>query len=223
MTLRRNGSDNLIKQFGTRTQQPLLIYSKNMVLPLRIRLILGWWRDILSMSWDFHTYQSAGAIKIMIEQNNTDAIGLSNFRLDTTKSTTVLTPAPAIGECIYAYFLFDTKVGRGKGIVCLTAADNLGDIWKAYTLYTSLQDLKGHEELKGSRRPRGTEDGDRTTWLDKRQQTENMEGIEPTVVVIGSGHSGLNTAARLGMLDIPTLVIERNERVGDNWRKRYKS
>ena len=24
-------------------------------------------------------------------------------------------------------------------------------------------------------------------------------------------------------MDIPTLIIEKNERVGDNWRKRYKS
>ena len=52
---------------------------------------------------------------------------------------------------------------------------------------------------------------------------ENMEGVEPTVLVIGSGHSGLNIAARLGMLGITTLVIDKNERVGDNWRKRYKS
>lgn len=60
------------------------------------------------------------------------------------------------------------------------------------------------------------------TWLDKREMMQNMEGVEPTVLVVGSGHSGLNIAARLGMLDIPTVIIERNERVGDNWRKRYK-
>ena len=35
---------------------------------------------------------------------------------------------------------------------------------------------------------------------------ENMDGVDPTVLVIGSGHSGLNIAARLGMLDITGVI-----------------
>src|SRR6202044_684151 len=88
------------------------------------------------------------------------------------------------------------------------------------------QELKGHEERKGNTRPRGVnhgEQGDRKIWLVRRSQLQNMEGVEPTVLVIGSGQGGLNIAARLGMLDIPTLIIDKNERVGDNWRKRYKT
>lgn len=30
-------------------------------------------------------------------------------------------------------------------------------------------------------------------------------------------------AARLEALGVPALVVEANERVGDNWRKRYES
>lgn len=37
----------------------------------------------------------------------------------------------------------------------------------------------------------------------------------------GAGHSGLVAAARLKMIGIPTLIIDKHERVGDNWRKRY--
>jgi len=51
---------------------------------------------------------------------------------------------------------------------------------------------------------------------------QNMEGVELTVLVVGSGHIGLNIVAWLRMLDIPTVIIEQNKRVGDNWRKRYK-
>ena len=175
------------------------------------------------MSWDFHTYHSADTIKAMIERNNTDSVGLANFRLDPTKPVITMSPSPAVGECIFAYFLFETTLGKGKGIVNLTPADESGDQWKAFTFYTSLQELTGHEENICDKRPREEEQGDRQTWLDRRRKIENMDGIEPTVLVIGSGHSGLNIAARLGMLDITTLVVERNERVGDNWRKRYKS
>jgi len=185
-------------------------------------LISGWWRDVLALSWDFCTYHSAAAIQAMIQQQNSNERGLSNFRLDPSKTVIETTPAPAIGGCIIAYFLFETNVGRGKGIVNLTPTDESGEHWKAFTFYTSLQELKGYEERKGSTRPMGIDHGDRQTWLEKREKMQNMDGVEPTVLVVGSGHSGLNIAARLGMLDIPTLIIERNERVGDNWRKRYK-
>lgn len=30
-------------------------------------------------------------------------------------------------------------------------------------------------------------------------------------------------AYRLGLLEVPTVIIDKNERVGDNWRKRYAS
>jgi cation diffusion facilitator CzcD-associated flavoprotein CzcO len=50
-----------------------------------------------------------------------------------------------------------------------------------------------------------------------------MEGVEPTVLVIGTGQGGLNIAARLGQWNILTLIIDKNERVGDDWRKRYKT
>ncbi|KAG1717176.1 hypothetical protein EDB19DRAFT_1939462 [Suillus lakei] len=38
---------------------------------------------------------------------------------------------------------------------------------------------------------------------------------------VGGGQSGLMCAARLGRLGIRALVIEKNARVGDSWRKRY--
>ena len=162
----------------------------------------------------------------MIQRNNTTSIGLSNFRLDTEKSIVLGPPSPEFGDCISAFFLFETRVGRGRGLVRLTPADTSGHQWKAFTFYTSLQELKGHEERTGRTRPRGVDHGEQTVrqvWLEKRSQLQNMEGVEPAVLVIGGGHGGLNIAARLGMLDIPTLIIEKNERVGDNWRKRYKT
>ncbi len=39
--------------------------------------------------------------------------------------------------------------------------------------------------------------------------------------MIGAGQGGLTSAARLHQLKVPTLIIDRNERVGDNWRNRY--
>lgn len=38
---------------------------------------------------------------------------------------------------------------------------------------------------------------------------------------VGAGHSGLMTAARLGMMGIDTLIVDKQERSGDSWRTRY--
>lgn len=37
-----------------------------------------------------------------------------------------------------------------------------------------------------------------------------------------TGQAGLETAARLGACGISCLIVERNPRIGDNWRNRYK-
>lgn len=43
------------------------------------------------------------------------------------------------------------------------------------------------------------------------------------MVIVGAGQSGLMLAYRLQQLNVPTLIIDKNERIGDNWRKRYRS
>lgn len=41
------------------------------------------------------------------------------------------------------------------------------------------------------------------------------------MLVLGSGQSGLTIAARLKMLNVEALIVDTNERIGDNWRNRY--
>lgn len=36
------------------------------------------------------------------------------------------------------------------------------------------------------------------------------------------GQSGLNLGARLQSLGLSCLIVDKNERVGDNWRQRYR-
>jgi NAD(P)-binding Rossmann-like domain len=191
---------------------------------------IGWWRDVLAFSWDFHTYYSRPAIKDMIERADLDSIGLAKFRLDPMKEVTLQKLSPEFENCICAFFLFETSIGRGRGIFRLTPLEPKEDspeqLWRALTFYTSLQELKAHEESINTKRPFGVDHGDQTyrrTWLEEREKIREMDGMEPAVLVIGAGHSGLDIAARLGMLNVRTLVIDKNERVGDNWRKRYKT
>ena len=42
-------------------------------------------------------------------------------------------------------------------------------------------------------------------------------------MIVGGGQGGIALGARLRQLGVPTIIVERNERPGDCWRKRYKS
>jgi putative flavoprotein involved in K+ transport len=98
--------------------------------------------------------------------------------------------------------------------------------WKAWTVLTTVDELKGFEEPLGPRRDMGVSHGEqraRLSWLERRQQEREFTDSEPAVLVVGAGQGGLTVAARLGQLGLDTLVVERNPRVGDNWRNRYRS
>jgi putative flavoprotein involved in K+ transport len=41
------------------------------------------------------------------------------------------------------------------------------------------------------------------------------------VLVVGGGQAGLSIAARLKQLNVDTLIVDREARIGDNWRTRY--
>ena len=44
---------------------------------------------------------------------------------------------------------------------------------------------------------------------------------DPEVLIVGGGQSGLEIAARLKLLGVPSLIIEKQARIGDQWRHRY--
>lgn len=119
---------------------------------------------------------------------------------------------------------YETPEARGKGFLRLKESSPGAGDWKAFTFFTTLWEVKGHEEFAGARRPLGAEHGEHSSsenWLDKRIKQQKFEDEDPTVLVLGAGQNGLNIAARLGALGIKTLVVEKNARVGDSWRRRY--
>jgi len=44
---------------------------------------------------------------------------------------------------------------------------------------------------------------------------------DPAVLVVGAAQAGLCIAARLTLLGVDTLVVGREARIGDSWRRRY--
>ena len=177
----------------------------------------AWWRDLLALTWDLRTAHGHPALAERIS----DGPGVGEV------SFVPVGPAALVeaGQepWVQAMFELVTPGARGRGVVRLVERDG---VWKAWTLLTAMDALVDHEELIGTRRPLGGAQGtDRMarSWSEARRRQEEFEDGEPAVLVVGAGHGGLGLAARLGCLGVPTLVVDRNERIGDGWRNRYDS
>jgi putative flavoprotein involved in K+ transport len=172
----------------------------------------SYWRDLVSFTWNLKTAEGPQQIQAMLEATMPDARP-SNLAIQGEGSE-----ANGVTE---AWFTFETATGRGRGHLRLIDG-------KAWTLLTTLQELKGFEEKKREQRVKGVEHGvhkDRKTWLELRHEEERTLGFarQPYVVVIGGGQAGIILGARLKKLGVPAIVVEKNARPGDSWRNRYKS
>ncbi|KAH7888534.1 FAD/NAD(P)-binding domain-containing protein [Phlebopus sp. FC_14] len=171
------------------------------------------WRDMLALTWDFRTFDGPDAVKqFLVDQ--LQRFNPSSFVLR-TDLVELQQPYEDI-KWIQAFFAFDTTVGHASGIFRLVPLAN--GSWKAHVVYTNLEDLKGVRELIGPLRNYQPNHG---KWAASRAREREFLDEEPSVLIVGGGQSGLDVAARLKMLGLNALVVERNERIGDNWRKRY--
>ncbi|AEF40132.1 NAD(P)/FAD-dependent oxidoreductase [Hoyosella subflava] len=172
----------------------------------------SFWRDLVAFTWNIKTVEGREGVTDMLT-SQLDAASPSNFR-------TTDTPAEADGV-VSAWISFETATGRGIGHLRLKEEG-------AWTLLTAAQELKGYEEGKGQRRPKGVVHGankSRVTWAEQRAIEEKELGYtaQPYVLIIGGGQGGIALGARMRQLGVPAIVVDKHERPGDQWRKRYKS
>lgn len=193
----------------------------------RLFLSESCWRDQLALSWDYHTF--TGPQKI-VEFLKSAPNGSRIKAIEIDKSNSLRQPNISAMDYngkingIASFLTIQTDVGSGRGLVRLVKDSQDGEKWKAYTLFTAMHELKGHAETTKANRPHGVEHGGkpgRKNWAERRVATENFEGDnEPIVLIVGAGQGGLTSAARLSQLQVPTLIVDQNPRVGDNWRHR---
>ena len=179
----------------------------------------SYWRDVLALSWHIRTVNGADAIVRELKAHVGQAQP-SGFRTD-PRRTAPRRVTRAGTEAIEAIFRFETVEGRGSGVLRLTPD---GDMLKAWTLLTALDEIKGYEEQLGRSRPQGTaysRDFRGPNWLDVRKAAAEYVDRDPAVLVVGGGQAGLSTAACLTQLQVDTLIVDRGRRIGDNWRNRY--
>ncbi|HEY7074559.1 MAG TPA: NAD(P)/FAD-dependent oxidoreductase [Solirubrobacteraceae bacterium] len=172
----------------------------------------SYWRDIVAFTWNIKTVEGPDEIRDMLEHT------LAHAKPTGWRIAEPPTEAEGVTE---AWLRFETAAGRGQAVLRLKDG-------RAWTLLTTLEELKGHEQPAGPGRPKGVQHGadpDRETWLEAREREAAELGYEtqPYVVIVGGGQGGIALGARLRQLAVPTIIVERNARPGDSWRKRYKS
>jgi thioredoxin reductase len=182
----------------------------------------SYWRDVLALSWNLQTINGADAILRELKARAGSAAP-GKFRIDPERAAPRRVTRAGTNT-IETIFKFETAQGRGSGILRLIPDAGDSARLKAWTLLTALDELKGLEEQQGTSRPRGqsySRDFRGPNWLDLRKAAARYADRDPDVLVVGGGQAGLSIAARLKQLQIDTLIVDREARVGDNWRNRY--
>jgi putative flavoprotein involved in K+ transport len=173
-----------------------------------------YWRDLVTFTWNIKTVEGREQVRDMLQSQLSQARP-TNWKVAPGEDAS---EADGITE---AWITFETGAARGYGLIRLRH----GQIW---TLLTTMAELKGHEEKAGFTRPLGAKHGSNPgarTWKEEREEEAATLGytVQPYTVIIGGGQGGIALGARLRQLGVPTIIVEKNERPGDSWRKRYKS
>jgi len=182
----------------------------------------SYWRDVLALTWHLKSVSGSDAILRELAMH-AGRVRPTGFKIDRHR-TAPRNVTRAGTDAIEAIFSFETSEGRGSGVLRLTPNAHGGKEFKAWTLLTSLDEIKGHEERLGRLRPQSkaySRDFRGPNWLDLRKAAAEYADRDPSVLVVGGGQAGLSIAARLTQLDVDTLIADREARIGDNWRKRY--
>ncbi|CAH0051909.1 unnamed protein product [Clonostachys solani] len=169
----------------------------------------GVWRDKLSFTWDYRTF------------NFREAILKAATDLFTTKATKfqLLKPDPNVARPYPDFSQLQFVVSFETQDVVASAVINsvlTKDGWKIYTMHTAAEKLKKFPEVPVA-------DGHMTgpiSW--EKQRGIDVDAADPEILIIGGGQNGLALAARCKALGMNNLIVERSAEIGDVWKNRYE-
>ena len=176
------------------------------------------WRDLLALTWKIQTLSGKNNIinKVYESVLNVQAQG---FLVDKNRAQP-REVSRADKTVIEVILTFENKFGKCEGIVRLYNDVQDNGKLKAWSLLTALDELNT-KETKNKNLYEHNIKG--PNWLDLRNEDKLYKDRDPEVIIVGCGQAGLSIASRLKQQNIDTLIIDKHERVGDNWRKRYHS
>ncbi|KAF7362786.1 Flavin-binding monooxygenase [Mycena venus] len=219
-----------LKSFGEYLEAGDIAGTTSCFIPTKCYL-----RDILVFTWNNRTLIGHERIADYLKET-LKAASITQVKLDTrTNLSPKFGPVTHAASGVSSGFTFETAVGHGQGYLSLV--ENEAGEWKALYVFVTLADIRGHEE---SGAETGVYGGHTLAWHDVHRERREAIERDPHVLIsahscfasltfqtkskineVGAGQNGLNVGARFRQMHIPTLIIEKNARVGDNWRQRY--
>ncbi|TQC47793.1 NAD(P)/FAD-dependent oxidoreductase [Rhodococcus sp. WS4] len=179
------------------------------------------WRDLIALTWDLRQRWSRETLREEMFRHS-DAAELRDIEIDPERT------APNYLDVersrIEVFFRFTLAHGNGRGLVQLRVQEDGG--LRAIAIGTTLAALDGIPEPgAGVPHPRqGIDPIDPgETWGRRSVTKSDFTQRDPEVLIIGGGQAGVSLTARLERLGVASLVIDRHQRPGDSWRRRYGS
>ncbi|KAH7010468.1 hypothetical protein EDB80DRAFT_868985 [Ilyonectria destructans] len=194
----------------------------------------GYWKDVELLTWDIRSLHGHDLIQPMLNER-LPKTEIKNIKLNDQIPPSLETLGDDL-SFIIIHLEFDFLHGTGVGVMRLSpfmaktgSAAELADVdsWKIYTIGTAVETVQGWDAESGDKMryqhakvhdPLGRGRAYEEIRQDERQ---GNEGFDPTVVIVGAGHTGLAMAARCKVLGIPHLIIEKEDRAGYSWASRY--
>jgi len=168
------------------------------------------WRDVVALTGSMRTFYSWPSIETAWK----DVCKMrhpTNFSL--VPKSSHITSIGVESSWIDAMFTFETTSPSTacSGFISLVY-DGKG-AWKIWVLRTILEQLRGQPSV----------DVLDPEAIVSRRDSDPVTPNHFGCVVVGGGQAGLSTAGRLKALGVSYVVLEQNDRIGDNWMKRYES
>ena len=177
------------------------------------------WRNLFGISWQLITFSGNETLSREMCGRAVEARA-TGFQVDSA----ALAPRRVIvagREVIEAVFRFETADGPGVGALRLLDAPGTSPL--AWTISTSpdfdrICDARSARQASASDHRRDFAGPD---WFDQRQTEIAFNDREPDVLIVGGGHAGIAAAVELKRIGLDALVVDKMNRIGDNWRLRY--
>lgn len=144
----------------------------------------SWLRDIIALSWDLHTKSGPPAISSYL---NESTAGLGELKAIRAGGLAPTIEVESGLHFIQSGFTFTTRYGRGTGLVRLV--NPTPSEWKAWTVLTQLEELRGYEKptllpelgvTNGQPKINGVTNG-------VTNGDTNGDRHDPQVVIVGAG------------------------------------
>ncbi|KAL5331434.1 hypothetical protein ACEPPN_000964 [Leptodophora sp. 'Broadleaf-Isolate-01'] len=170
------------------------------------------WRDIFALTGTLRTFYSASSI-FTAWQETTKRAKTGSFVLD--QSSPRIMSLPQGSSWIEIRFSFETNAvpqTTCTGIMNLIPGSD--GKWRIWVFRSILEQLKSENNVDVLEPTSKIVNG----LTDEHQELSHFD-----CVIIGGGMAGLSTAGRMKALGISYVVLDKMQKIGDNWKTRYSS